>query len=75
MLPEAGTESGGEAVQVVGVRVNRDVSSLLSVGPRFNFLLFPLVPKYPGIVLPGWAKSFHLGNVSWLQGPKADDRC
>lgn len=47
----------------------------LSIGPRFNLLPFPLVPKYPGIVLPGCAKSFHLCTVSWLQGPKADDRC
>lgn len=46
MLSEAGTESGGGAVQVVGVRVNRDVSSLLAkCRAQIQFSAFPPGPK------------------------------
>lgn len=45
--------------------VNRDVGSLLAKCSYIQSSAFPLVPKYAGTVLSGWAKSFHGGNLGW----------
>lgn len=70
MLSDVGIESGEGIVQVVGggrVWIEMSAHCWLSVGPRFNLLLFSLVPKFPRIVLSAWAMSFHVGNLDWWQ--------